>query len=186
MADRSQHRRAGRHRARRTAQHPDDRGQQPHDPAGADGGGRACTSGQSNSERAPSRGSRDRQAPAGTDNRFVSSNWLRRTLNTVYPDHWSFVLGQIAIYSFIVLLLSGRCRGAQDSSSTGPPSLLIANRLKASRSVVIARRPLYPGGGCRALVWRGLAQCSGRSGPACEFGTLRFSRPDVYELITEN
>jgi ubiquinol-cytochrome c reductase cytochrome b subunit len=25
----------------------------------------------------------------------------------VYPDHWSFVLGQIAIYSFIVLLLSG-------------------------------------------------------------------------------
>jgi ubiquinol-cytochrome c reductase cytochrome b subunit len=66
-----------------------------------------CTSGQSNSERAPGRGRRDRQAPAGTDNRFVSSNWLRRTLNTVYPDHWSFVLGQIAIYSFIVLLLSG-------------------------------------------------------------------------------
>ena len=45
--------------------------------------------------------------PAGTEDWFVSSNWLRRTLNTVYPDHWSFVLGQIAIYSFIVLLLSG-------------------------------------------------------------------------------
>ncbi len=33
--------------------------------------------------------------------------WIRRTLNKVYPDHWSFLLGEIALYSFIVLLLSG-------------------------------------------------------------------------------
>ena len=33
--------------------------------------------------------------------------WLRRTLNKVYPDHWSFLLGEIALYSFIILLLSG-------------------------------------------------------------------------------
>src|SRR3712207_1864551 len=32
---------------------------------------------------------------------------LRRTLNKVFPDHWSFLLGEIALYSFIVLLLSG-------------------------------------------------------------------------------
>jgi ubiquinol-cytochrome c reductase cytochrome b subunit len=41
------------------------------------------------------------------DERFVASNWFRRTLNKVYPDHWSFLLGEIALYSFIVLLLSG-------------------------------------------------------------------------------
>jgi ubiquinol-cytochrome c reductase cytochrome b subunit len=41
------------------------------------------------------------------DERFVATNWFRRTLNKVYPDHWSFLLGEIALYSFIVLLLSG-------------------------------------------------------------------------------
>jgi hypothetical protein len=29
------------------------------------------------------------------------------TLNKVYPDHWSFLLGEIALYSFLILLLSG-------------------------------------------------------------------------------
>jgi ubiquinol-cytochrome c reductase cytochrome b subunit len=41
------------------------------------------------------------------DERFVLSGWLRRTMNKVYPDHWSFLLGEIALYSFVVLLLSG-------------------------------------------------------------------------------
>ncbi|MGZ6881122.1 MAG: hypothetical protein ACXVGB_14645, partial [Mycobacteriaceae bacterium] len=28
-------------------------------------------------------------------------------LRKVYPDHWSFLLGEIALYSFIILLLTG-------------------------------------------------------------------------------
>ncbi len=32
---------------------------------------------------------------------------LRRLFNKVFPDHWSFLLGEIALYSFIVLLLTG-------------------------------------------------------------------------------
>ena len=32
---------------------------------------------------------------------------LRRQLNKVFPDHWSFLLGEIALYSFVILLLSG-------------------------------------------------------------------------------
>ncbi|MGH3430616.1 MAG: cytochrome b, partial [Mycobacteriales bacterium] len=28
-------------------------------------------------------------------------------MNKVFPDHWSFLLGEIALYSFIVLLLTG-------------------------------------------------------------------------------
>lgn len=32
---------------------------------------------------------------------------MRRQLNKVFPTHWSFLLGEIAMYSFIVLLLTG-------------------------------------------------------------------------------
>ncbi|HVM26382.1 MAG TPA: cytochrome bc complex cytochrome b subunit [Mycobacteriales bacterium] len=41
------------------------------------------------------------------DDRLGSSNFVRRSLNKVFPDHWSFMLGEIALYSFIILLLSG-------------------------------------------------------------------------------
>src|SRR5687767_15873933 len=47
------------------------------------------------------------QAGYEIDERMLVSPWLRRTLNKVYPDHWSFLLGEIALYSFVVLLLSG-------------------------------------------------------------------------------
>ena len=41
------------------------------------------------------------------DDRLASSNFLKRSFNKVFPDHWSFMLGEIALYSFIILLLSG-------------------------------------------------------------------------------
>jgi ubiquinol-cytochrome c reductase cytochrome b subunit len=41
------------------------------------------------------------------DDRLGSSNFVRRSLNKVFPDHWSFMLGEIALYTFIILLLSG-------------------------------------------------------------------------------
>jgi ubiquinol-cytochrome c reductase cytochrome b subunit len=47
------------------------------------------------------------QAGYELDERMILSPWLRRTLNKVYPDHWSFLLGEIALYSFLILLLSG-------------------------------------------------------------------------------
>jgi ubiquinol-cytochrome c reductase cytochrome b subunit len=43
----------------------------------------------------------------GIDDRLGSSNFVRRSLNKVFPDHWSFMLGEIALYSFIILLLTG-------------------------------------------------------------------------------
>ena len=43
----------------------------------------------------------------GIDERFQIATPLRRLLNKVFPDHWSFLLGEIALYSFLVLLLSG-------------------------------------------------------------------------------
>ena len=41
------------------------------------------------------------------DTRYHPSAALRRQLNKVFPTHWSFLLGEIALYSFIVLLITG-------------------------------------------------------------------------------
>lgn len=40
------------------------------------------------------------------DERTGAGN-LRHNLRKVFPDHWSFLLGEIALYSFIVLLITG-------------------------------------------------------------------------------
>ena len=31
----------------------------------------------------------------------------RKYLRKVFPDHWSFLLGEVALYSFVTLLLTG-------------------------------------------------------------------------------
>ncbi|MBB4936935.1 ubiquinol-cytochrome c reductase cytochrome b subunit [Streptosporangium album] len=41
------------------------------------------------------------------DDRIGAGTFLKRNLRKVFPDHWSFLLGEIALYSFIVLLLTG-------------------------------------------------------------------------------
>ncbi|HTI77093.1 MAG TPA: cytochrome b N-terminal domain-containing protein, partial [Mycobacterium sp.] len=41
------------------------------------------------------------------DSRYHPSSAVRRQLNKVFPTHWSFLLGEIALYSFIVLLITG-------------------------------------------------------------------------------
>ena len=41
------------------------------------------------------------------DSRYHPSAAVRRQLNKVFPTHWSFLLGEIALYSFVVLLLTG-------------------------------------------------------------------------------
>ena len=41
------------------------------------------------------------------DERIGVSKFLKKNLSKIFPDHWSFMLGEIALYSFIVLLLTG-------------------------------------------------------------------------------
>ncbi|MCT9930090.1 ubiquinol-cytochrome c reductase cytochrome b subunit [Planotetraspora sp. A-T 1434] len=41
------------------------------------------------------------------DDRLGAGRFLKRNLRKVFPDHWSFLLGEIALYSFIILLLTG-------------------------------------------------------------------------------
>ncbi|MGN6254772.1 MAG: cytochrome bc1 complex cytochrome b subunit [Solirubrobacterales bacterium] len=41
------------------------------------------------------------------DQRSGSAPLLKKTLRYVFPDHWSFLLGEVALYSFIVLVATG-------------------------------------------------------------------------------
>ena len=41
------------------------------------------------------------------DERLGLAKLVKKELRKVFPDHWSFLLGEIALYSFIILLLSG-------------------------------------------------------------------------------
>jgi ubiquinol-cytochrome c reductase cytochrome b subunit len=54
---------------------------------------------------APRRRARD--PVAFVDERLGAARGLRFVMRYVFPDHWSFLLGEIALYSFIVLVASG-------------------------------------------------------------------------------
>src|SRR5262245_63078138 len=41
------------------------------------------------------------------DERFATANFLRGKMKKVFPDHWSFMLGEIALYSFVILIATG-------------------------------------------------------------------------------
>jgi len=41
------------------------------------------------------------------DQRVGAASMIKGLARKIFPDHWSFLLGEIALYSFIVLLLSG-------------------------------------------------------------------------------
>jgi ubiquinol-cytochrome c reductase cytochrome b subunit len=41
------------------------------------------------------------------ESRLGAAPLVRKTLNYVFPDHWSFMLGEIALYCFVVLVATG-------------------------------------------------------------------------------
>jgi ubiquinol-cytochrome c reductase cytochrome b subunit len=46
-------------------------------------------------------------AATWADDRLGLATLARKNLRKVFPDHWSFMLGEIALWSFVVLLLTG-------------------------------------------------------------------------------
>jgi ubiquinol-cytochrome c reductase cytochrome b subunit len=48
-----------------------------------------------------------RGAVRALDSRTGQAPFLRKTLRYVFPDHWTFLLGEIALYSFVVLVATG-------------------------------------------------------------------------------
>jgi ubiquinol-cytochrome c reductase cytochrome b subunit len=41
------------------------------------------------------------------DERLGAGKLMRKTLRYVFPEHWSFMLGELVLYSFVVLVLTG-------------------------------------------------------------------------------
>lgn len=41
------------------------------------------------------------------DSRYPWAGMVRTQINKVFPTHWSFMLGEVALYTFIILLLTG-------------------------------------------------------------------------------
>ena len=54
-----------------------------------------------------------RKAPAGervadwADGRLGIYGLAKANMRKIFPDHWSFMLGEVALWSFIILLLTG-------------------------------------------------------------------------------
>jgi ubiquinol-cytochrome c reductase cytochrome b subunit len=50
---------------------------------------------------------RSRRLVRWFDERLGAAPFLRKALHYVFPDHWSFMLGEIALYAFVVLVATG-------------------------------------------------------------------------------
>jgi ubiquinol-cytochrome c reductase cytochrome b subunit len=48
-----------------------------------------------------------RRAVRFLDERAGAAPFLRKALRYVFPDHWSFLLGEVALYAFVVLVATG-------------------------------------------------------------------------------
>ena len=77
------------------------------------------------------------------DQRSGTAPLVRKTLRYLFPDHWSFLLGEVALYCFVVLVATGTYLALffQDSSATvvyhGPYRPLQGQEMtEAYRSVV--------------------------------------------------
>src|SRR3954462_369685 len=46
-------------------------------------------------------------AASWADDRLGLATAMKKQVRKVFPDHWSFMLGEIALWSFVVLLLTG-------------------------------------------------------------------------------
>ena len=63
------------------------------------------------------------------DDRLGTSSWLRSAMDKIFPDHWSFMVGEIAMYSFVILIVTG---------------IYLAFFYKASDAMVIYHGPYKP------------------------------------------
>ena len=58
------------------------------------------------------------------DTRTGQTPVVKRLLRYVFPDHWSFLLGEIALYAFIALVATGTYLALFFVPSTGETVLL--------------------------------------------------------------
>lgn len=54
------------------------------------------------------------------DDRLGTAHFMQKALRKAFPDHWSFMLGEIALYCFVVLLATGTYLGLFFDASSQP------------------------------------------------------------------
>ena len=59
-----------------------------------------------------------RRSARWLDRRLGAADFARSALNKVFPDHWSFMIGELALYCFLVLILTGTYLGFFFEAST--------------------------------------------------------------------
>jgi ubiquinol-cytochrome c reductase cytochrome b subunit len=87
---------------------------------------------------------------ARLDERLGAAPFLRKALRRAFPDHWSFMLGEIAVYAFLVLLATGTWITSQyDASDTlevyqGPFTELNGHWLSSAYSSTLRLSSVIP------------------------------------------
>ena len=79
------------------------------------------------------------------DDRLGLAGFARTALGKVFPDHWSFMIGELALYCFIVLIVTGTYLGFFFDASTAPPVytvLLVLASKKKPRYVPVTMRTM--------------------------------------------
>lgn len=72
------------------------------------------------------------------DDRLGAASFARKALRKAFPDHWAFMLGEVALYCYIVLVLTGVfltfffTPSGQDVVYTGPYAPLRGGRMSAA------------------------------------------------------
>jgi ubiquinol-cytochrome c reductase cytochrome b subunit len=95
---------------------------------------------------------RDHDAVAFVGERVRSSRPLRAALRYVFPDHWSFLLGETALYSFVVLVVTGTLLAllfhpsATETVWHGPYAPLDGARVSAAYASALDLSFTVPGG----------------------------------------
>jgi ubiquinol-cytochrome c reductase cytochrome b subunit len=84
-----------------------------------------------------------RRAVEGLDERLHAASFARRSLRKVFPDHWAFMLGEIAMYTFLILVLTGTfltffyVASAEETIYRGPYAPLDGQHVSAAYDSVL-------------------------------------------------
>jgi len=77
------------------------------------------------------------------DDRLGAASFARKALRKAFPDHWTFMLGEIALYCFVILVLTGTfltlfyTASGQDVIYHGPYAPLNGVRMSAAYDSVV-------------------------------------------------
>jgi len=79
----------------------------------------------------------------GLDERLHAASFAKRSLRKVFPDHWAFMLGEIAMYCFLILVLTGTfltffyVASAEQTTYRGPYAPLDGQHVSAAYNSVM-------------------------------------------------